>query len=79
MLTTVDNPYNPYTDFKSWYAFDVSQGYNTCSYLARIARTSDDLPDTESERAIELAIEEILELNINGVYVRAVPETEKVD
>ena len=34
MLSTSDNPYNPFTQFKEWYSFDISKGYNTCSYLA---------------------------------------------
>ena len=29
MLTTIDNPFNPFTNFDDWYAFDTSKGYNT--------------------------------------------------
>ena len=36
MLTTIDNPYNPFTNFDEWWAFDISHGYNTCAYLSRI-------------------------------------------
>ena len=49
MLTTIDNPFNPFTEFKDWFLFDCEKGYNSCSYLARIARTSDAL--TEEEQA----------------------------
>lgn len=77
MLTTTDNPFNPYTDFKSWYAYDIQMGYNTCGYLARVAYISDELPDTDQEQAIEDAIEEILELDLTGKYVRASPEEKK--
>ena len=31
MLTTSDNPYNPFTQFDEWQMFDSLQGYNTCS------------------------------------------------
>lgn len=73
MLTTTDNPFSPYTDFKSWYAYDVEKGYNTCSYVARIARTSDELSDADQQVALDDAINEILELNLLGIYVLAKP------
>ena len=43
MLTTIDNPFNPFDQFDEWFAYDVSKGYHTCSYLARIAKTSDEI------------------------------------
>jgi hypothetical protein len=43
MLTTIDNPFNPFTQFDEWNAFDTQQGYYTCAYLARIAKVSDEL------------------------------------
>ena len=39
MLTTVDNPFDPFEQFTSWFMFDEEKGYHTCSYLGRIART----------------------------------------
>ena len=30
LLTTVDNPFNPHTNFDEWYAFDLRMGYDTC-------------------------------------------------
>lgn len=61
MLTTVDNPYDPFSEFDDWYRFDVVEGrHNCCSYLARIAKTSDALSDAENEAEIERAIDEIV-------------------
>ena len=74
MLTTLDNPYNPFTQYDEWNAFDTSMGYNTCSYLARIARTSDELSETDEELAIQQAIDEIIELNLLGIYKKVVAE-----
>lgn len=68
MLTTIDNPFNPFTEYDKWYSFDESKGYHTCSYLARIALTSPDLTDAEEQRVINDAIEEICRLNILGIY-----------
>lgn len=60
MLTTNDNPFNPYENFDSWYRFDMDKGYNTCSYLSRIAYTSDQLSEQENDNEIERAIDEII-------------------
>ena len=68
MLTTIDNPFDPFLDFDRWYLFDVEKGYHTCGYLARIANSSDDLSDAEQEYEQEAAIDEIVELNILGIY-----------
>lgn len=67
-ITTIDNPYDPLTEFDAWYAFDEGKGYHTCSYLARVAYTSEGLSDIDNEQAIEQAIDDIVRLNINGLY-----------
>ena len=70
MLSTIDNPYDPFDDFKNWFLFDVQNGYNSCAYLARIARTSDQLTEKENFEEIEKAIDEIIELDFMNVYVK---------
>lgn len=67
-LTTFDNPYNPFEQFSSWFLFDVEKGYNTCSYLGRIARTSDQLSEEENEFEIERAIDEIIQYDFRNIY-----------
>lgn len=69
-LTTKDNPYDPFEQFTSWFLFDVEKGYNSCAYLARIARTSDQLTEKENEEEVERAINEILKYDITGDYVK---------
>ena len=68
MLTTSDNPFDPFDRFDDWFAFDEQKGYHTCSYLARIARISNGISDDDNERTIEEAIDEIIALNITGNY-----------
>ena len=68
MLTTIDNPFNPFTQWDEWKRYDEDKRYFTCSYLARIAKTSDELTDADYSKAIENAIDEIVSLNINGMY-----------
>ena len=62
-LTSVDNPYDPFTEFEKWFLFDVLNGYNSCAYLARIARTSEQLTEKENLNEIDRAIDEIVMLN----------------
>lgn len=76
MLTTTDNPYNPFDDFDSWLAFDVRAGHHTLSYLARIVTVSDELSDADYNLAIEHAIDEILDYNLNGLYKKIVREAD---
>lgn len=67
-ITTFDNPYNPFDDFQSWFLYDIEKGYNTCGYLARIAKTSDLLSEQENEEEIERAIDEIVKYDFMNVY-----------
>lgn len=68
MVTTIDNPFDPFTQFDEWKNFDETQGYNTCQYLARIVVTSDELSEADQEAAIESAIDEIIDINVTGIY-----------
>lgn len=76
MLTTMDNPYDPFEQFDEWYSFDMDHGYNSCSYLARIARTSDQLTDAENDREVERAIDEIIKYDFMNLYKKAVMQEE---
>lgn len=68
MLTTIDNPYSPFTQDDEWLAFDRQMGYYTNEYLARIANTSNMFTDAQNDAIIDNAIDEIVRLNINGMY-----------
>lgn len=68
MLTTSDNPYDPFEQFQSWFLFDVEKGYNTCAYLGRIAKTSEQLSDEENNIVIEEAIDEIIKYDFMNIY-----------
>jgi hypothetical protein len=70
MLTTLDNPYNPFTEFDEWDTFDKQKGYHTCAYLARITSSSDDLSEADQALAIDKAMNEIVDLNLSGNYIK---------
>lgn len=70
MLSTIDNPFNPFEDFNSWFLFDVEKGYNSCSYLARIAKSSNEFTEEEEAEEIERAIDEIIQYDFMNLYIK---------
>ena len=74
LLTTEDNPYDPHTQFESWYQWDTDSGYFTSSYLARVVADSRALSDEDNSLAIEQAIDEIINFNLTGKYKKIVIE-----
>lgn len=77
MLTTIDNPFNPFTDFDSWYEFDESKGYQTCGLLARVSKFSSALSYEDQKIDAQLAIDTVLNSDPFGIYtVVAKPKDE---
>lgn len=76
-LTTFDNPYNPFEQFTQWLMFDTQKGYDSCSYLGRIARTSEQLSDEENDREIERAIDEIIKYDFRNIYTKVTRQQNK--
>lgn len=68
MLTTFDNPFDPYEQFDQWFLFDMEKGYNTCGTLMRIAKVSDEMSEHEQNIEIERAINEIVDHDILCIY-----------
>lgn len=70
MLTTVDNPFDPFTQFDEWYAWDQSAGYCTPGLLARLAYVSDEISDADQALAVQQAVEAIARENVSGMHRR---------
>ena len=68
MLTTVDNPYDPFTEWDDWYAFDARQGYHTPGLIARLTVDSDQLSQADQTLSVQLAVREIARENVLGIY-----------
>lgn len=75
MLSTIDNPFDPFEQFTSWLLFDNEKGYNSCGYLARIAKLTDDMSQKEIDIEIERAIDEIIEYDFLGIRTKATRKT----
>lgn len=77
MLSTIDNPFDPFTQFNEWLAYDIRLGYNTSGFLARVAKVSNDLSSTDQAQAIQDAIDEIVEENVLGVWRKVTRKEEE--
>lgn len=74
MITTSDNPFDPFDEPDQWFNWDMVRGYNTPGLLARILVTSDQLSDADQEADRENAIDRLVELNPNGMLVKVTRE-----
>jgi len=68
MLSTVDNPFNPFTQWDEWFAYDEKLGYHTCALLARVTHTSDELSDVDQDLTVQQAIDEVVRYNVSGMH-----------
>lgn len=74
VLSTADNPFNPFTQPDEWYSFDVTSDHSACALLGRLAATSWTLPDEENDRIIEETMDRIIEEMPEGLYVKVYKE-----
>ena len=68
MLTTFDNPFNPFTQFTEWNLYDVLNHHNCCAYIDRMAHTSPELTPSENNEEIEGAIDQLIEADFLHIY-----------
>ena len=73
MLTTVDNPFDPRTQFDEWYARDCNlarKGHyrDTVSLIALLANTSDLLSDEINDKIREDTIDDIIKYDFENKY-----------
>lgn len=69
-ISTYDNPYDPFSQFDDWWRFDKDHGYNSLEYLDRFCHTSGSLSDELNLIEIERAIDEIIEYNPLGFWIK---------
>ena len=74
MLTTVDNPFDPFEQFTSWFLFDVEKGYNSCGKLARIANVSESMSEIEFNNEIDSAIDKLIKVDFLDNYKKVTKE-----
>ena len=72
MITTIDNPFDPFEQIEAWRLKDIELQHFTCERLARITRLSPEMSDFEKEKEIERAIDEIIKYDPEDIFVKVV-------
>ena len=67
-LTTIDNPFDPFNEFASWFLFDTQKGYDCCAKVARIAETANSMTEDEEIEAVNNAIDQIIAADPLDIY-----------
>ena len=80
-LTSIDNPFDPFSQYDEWKDFDSRLGYYSEELVARVLVTSDEFPDSRQQSDYEEAIDTVLEYDVLKVFkkVSKQVETQVVD
>lgn len=78
MLTTLDNPFDPFNDFKAWFSYDCEKGHNTSSRLARIANINPEMTQKEVDDEMDRAMDLIVKYDFEDKYIK-VQEKQKTN
>ena len=70
VVTTIDNPWNPFTQFREWFAWDNHHHYETCRWLDHYAFTSNDLSDEQIDDDVTNAQNKLLARNPYSLHVK---------
>ena len=70
MLTTIDNPFDPFNDFKAWYSYDCEKGHNTSARLARIINVNPEMTQKEVEEEMDRAIDFIINHDLEDKFIK---------
>lgn len=74
VLSTTDNPFNPFDQPEEWYAYDITCGHSASALLGRLAATSWSLSDEENDRIIEETMDRIIKEMPDGLYIKVYKE-----
>lgn len=68
-ITTVDNPFDPFTQWERWFQFDEANGYKTCERVAAFAHPSkENLTNKENNEFIDQALTRLCDFYGDKVY-----------
>ena len=78
MLTTLDNPFDPFEDFTQWFMYDCEKGHNTASRLARLVNINSEMTQKEVDEEMERAIDFIMKYDLEDKYIKIQENSAKV-
>ena len=75
-LTSIDNPFDPFSQYDEWKDFDSRLGYYSEELVARVLVTSDEFPDSRQQSDYEEAIDTVLEYDVLKVFKKVSKQVE---
>ena len=79
MLSTIDNPFNPFEKYDEWKAFDTVYGHNcyeTLAVLGSFGLLQSRLTKAEFEQHVVNTMNELIENDPLGIYIKVWEDTE---
>lgn len=80
-LTTIDNPYSPFSQFDDWYSYDTEKGYDCCGYIDRMKTVLKEdttyLSEESEDSIIDNVIDEIVKVDPTKLFVKVEKTKEK--
>ena len=70
MVTTMDNKWNPFTQYDEWLAYDNEMHYKTCELLAFYSKADTSLDEEAYNEETSKAIDRLLEFNPYGIHMK---------
>lgn len=70
MISTKDNPFDPFDDFEAWLMFDKEKGYNSSERVARLAHFTEDMTEEESDKEFERAMDRLIEIDPFDIFIK---------
>ena len=70
MLTTIDNPFNPFEQLEAWRMYDIEKQHFTCERLARMTRISPEMSQSEIDQEIDRAMDEIIKYDPEDIFIK---------
>lgn len=63
IVTTLDNPWNPFTQWDEWLAFDQACGYDTNGTVARFVYSGNNLTEGQNTDLYEEGVQRLMDVD----------------
>lgn len=70
IVTTMDNIYNPFTQYDKWRSFDREHHYYTEEWIATCSKASPNLEADDYNEETSNAIDRLLWINPYGIFIK---------